>query len=127
MGNLSTYWHFKLSKRDDGVNTDNAVNNGGEDWTAYINNIDIPVDDTAGSSIVAGLTTALLSSTKDKLSFEHDVWAPGTKGEILFANNTLETMKIVNQGFVSEKNMYVTQADKKKVVGRIRELLMSFG
>lgn len=127
MGSLSTYWHFKLSKRDDGVSANNAVNNGGNDWTAYINNIDIPVDDTAGSSILAGLTTALLSSTKDNLSLEHDVWAPGTKGEILFANNTLETMKIVNQGFVSEKNMYVTQADKKKVVGRIRELLMSFG
>ena len=127
MGSLSTYWHFKLSKRNDGVSANNAVDNGGEDWTAYINNIDIPVDDTAGSSILAGLTTALLSSTKDNLSLEHDVWAPGTKGEILFANNTLETMKIVNQGFVSEKNMYVTQADKKKVVGRIRELLMSFG
>lgn len=125
MGNLASYWNFNISKINPNIGANDAVNNGGEDWTDYVNNIDIP-EFPKDSAFLAGLTEAFLESTKDKLSFEHDVWAPGTKGEILFSNDTSETKKIVGQGFVAEKNMYVTQADKKKVVGRIRELLISF-
>jgi hypothetical protein len=125
MGNLASYWNFNISKINPNIGADAAVNDGGETWTAYVNNIDIP-EFPKDSAFLAGLTEAFLESTKDKLSFEHDVWAPGTKGEILFSNDTSETKKIVGQGFVTEKNMYVTQADKKKVVGRIRELLISF-
>lgn len=125
MGNLASYWNFNISKINPAIGANAAVNDGGEAWTAYVNNIDIP-EFPKDSAFLAGLTEAFLESTKDKLSFEHDVWAPGTKGEILFSNDTSETKKIVGQGFVAEKNMYVTQADKKKVVGRIRELLISF-
>lgn len=125
MGNLASYWNFNISKINPNIGANDAVNNGGEDWTDYVNNIDIP-EFPKDSAFLAGLTEAFLESTKDKLSFEHDVWAPGTKGEILFSNDTSETKKIVGQSFVTEKNMYVTQVDKKKVVGRIRELLISF-
>ena len=125
MGNLASYWNFNISKINPAIGANTAVNNGGEDWTAYVNNIDIP-EFPKDSAFLAGLTDAFLESTKDKLSFEHDVWAPGTKGEILFSNDTSETKKIVGQSFVTEKNMYVTQIDKKKVVNRIRELLISF-
>ena len=122
---VTTYWNLTVSKANAAIQAGPAVEAGGNTWVDYVNNIDIP-EFMAGNPILAGVVDALLGSTKEKLSFEHDVWAPGTKGEILFSNNTSETKKIVGQSFVTEKNMYVTQADKKKVVNRIRELLISF-
>lgn len=122
---VTTYWNLTVSKKDATIQAGPAIENGGNTWVAYVNNIDIP-EFMANNPILAGLTEAFLESTKGKLSFEHDVWAPGTKGEILFSNDTSETKKIVGQSFVTEKNMYVTQVDKKKVVNRIRELLISF-
>jgi hypothetical protein len=98
-------------------------------WTQYVEHLNIKVPTTIGENIAAGILDSLNATFKDGFSFEHDVWRPEAKGEILFANGSDATTSFnaAGTGLVSNDNMYTTQANKAAVVKRIVRLLKKFG
>ena len=98
-------------------------------WTQYVEHLNIKAPTTVGENIAAGILDSLNATFKDGFSFEHDVWRPEAKGEILFANGSDATTSFnaAGTGLVSNDNMYTTQANKAAVVKRIVRLLKKFG
>ena len=125
MGKRSVFWNFTLKKANDAPAVDAAIANSAE-WIKYVNGLDIYVADSIGQNFVAGLVDGLTSAMSSSLSYERDVWQPGTKGEILMSNSSEKTLRFNGTTIVSDDNLYVDQADKKKVVARIRQLMLSF-
>ena len=125
MGKRSVFWNFTLKKANDAPAVDAAIEDSAE-WIKYVNGLDIYVADSIGQNFVAGLVDGLTSAMSSSLSYERDVWQPGTKGEILMSNSSEKTLRFNGTTIVSDDNLYVDQADKKKVVARIRQLMLSF-
>jgi hypothetical protein len=125
MGQRAVFWNFTLKKANDAPAVDAAIEDSAE-WIKYVNGLDIYVADSIGQNFVAGLIDGVTSAMSSSLSYERDVWQPGTKGEILMSNSSEKTLRFNGTTIVSDDNLYVDQADKKKVVARIRQLMLSF-